>query len=639
MSIAIYYEMAAAGFFIVLFFADLVKKQLHTRQTKAFQVLLFSVMLVSIVQMLFPFAQRAGVSGQGSLILEAVTVLLKAIYVFSVHCYVLALVHRLCWKWYYSIHVALFVVLMAALFGSPWNGFCFSYKADGTFAFTGFMYVFFVLLTLLIVGDWCIMWCWAKRMTTKRKVLCSMLLLSMTIMIFGEIHYPMEGNHIMNVVISVFVFAFYLSLQSSDFYVDNATGAYNRNGFCSVLMEHMSYKKPVSCFLIRVRNFSAMNQIYGEEVLRLVQKEMGQKLRKMSDGNRIYHIGASTYAMFLPTKEEVAKLWKNVREKMPTVWTIGDEVVNQEYSFYVVSYPEDGEDYEDLLQRVHYARSDHAGHHKAGALIHLHSESVRESEDKKKVARLIEEAIMDNSLELNYQPIYSLEKGRITSIEVLSRLKDENKKYINPEYFIHVAEENHTIIQLGEQIFRKACSFVSRNHIFDEGVEDININLSPAQCRYEGLTDSFVEIAKEYEVPMSKMHLEITESEFTDAAAVGRTLERIKETGAKVALDDFGTGFSTLSNILELPVDYVKIDKSLVWSFADGKNQFLNDLMPMIKAEGKKIIAEGIENEEHINIIKDLRGDFLQGYYYSKPLPEEQFVRFLKNFNTISKER
>ncbi len=249
------------------------------------------------------------------------------------------------------------------------------------------------------------------------------------------------------------------------------------------------------------------------------------------------------------------------------------------------------------------------------------------------MAHLLEEAVMDNSIEIHFQPIYSIEKEKITSLEVLARLKDENKNYINPEYFIHVAEESHTIIPLGEQIFRKACIFANRNKIFDYGIEDININLSPGQCRYEGLTEVLEGIAKEHGIPMSKMHLEITESEFTDADAVGRTLRRLKETGAKVALDDFGTGYSTLSNILELPVDFVKIDKSLVWSFAEGKNQFLNDLMPMIKAEGKKIIAEGIETQEHIEIIKRLQGDFLQGYHYARPLPEKNFMRFLKEFN------
>ena len=78
-----------------------------------------------------------------------------------------------------------------------------------------------------------------------------------------------------------------------------------------------------------------------------------------------------------------------------------------------------------------------------------------------------------------------------------------------------------------------------------------------------------------------------------------------------------------------MPIDFVKIDKSLLWSYASGDNEFLNELMPMIRGEGKKIIAEGIETEEHIEILRRMGGDFLQGYYYSKPLNEENFIRFL----------
>ena len=103
----------------------------------------------------------------------------------------------------------------------------------------------------------------------------------------------------------------------------------------------------------------------------------------------------------------------------------------------------------------------------------------------------------------------------------------------------------------------------------------------------------------------------------------------------QVALDDFGTGCSTLLSILELPIDYVKIDKSLVWSYGEGGNQFLDDLMPVIKNEGKKVIAEGIETEEHIEIFRRLQGDYLQRYYYSKPLPEHEFVKYVREFNHV----
>ena len=113
--------------------------------------------------------------------------------------------------------------------------------------------------------------------------------------------------------------------------------------------------------------------------------------------------------------------------------------------------------------------------------------------------------------------------------------------------------------------------------------------------------------------------MEITESEFQDPQAVERTLDRLRKFGMQVALDDFGTGCSTLLSILELPIDYVKIDKSLVWSYGEGGNQFLDDL----------------ETEEHIEIFRRLQGDYLQGYYYSKPLPEHEFVKYVREFNHV----
>lgn len=126
-----------------------------------------------------------------------------------------------------------------------------------------------------------------------------------------------------------------------------------------------------------------------------------------------------------------------------------------------------------------------------------------------------------------------------------------------------------------------------------------------------------------------KDFFEITESRLTDEKAVRETLTKLKENGAKIALDDFGTGYSNIASIMLMPIDFVKIDKSLLWSYASGDNEFLNELMPMIRGEGKKIIAEGIETEKHIEILRRMGGDFLQGYYYSKPLNEENFIRFL----------
>jgi EAL domain-containing protein (putative c-di-GMP-specific phosphodiesterase class I)/GGDEF domain-containing protein len=634
----IYYESAVAAFFGLLFVIDLVKRQLPTKRTRTFRGLLCAIMVSAFIGVVSNVAAYQGKPLLVQSVAGAWSSYAELVCCSAFHCYILALSHRLDWKLMWrKLETVLFAAVTVLFLTTPWTKWMFYLTDDGVLRVTIPFRLVCLWLALQLIYDVAMIWMYCKKYSVWKRLFCSVLALPFLAGIAIEA-VPHPGLENISVIILFFTYGFSLSMQSPDFFIDSATGAYNRNGFFEMLEERLAYERETDCMLVRVRNFSTMTQVYGEEVLRLVQNRIRDILEENSEKGTVYRIGASTFAVMFGRVGQAEKLYEQVKDKLLREWEAEDEVVRYEYSYYQVSYPQDGTDFEELVQRIHYARSDHEAHHKQGELVRLRHDEVEEAEDKKRVAHLVEEAVMDNSIEIYFQPIYSIEKEKITSLEVLARLKDEDKKYINPEFFIRVAEENYTIIPLGELIFRKACIFASRNHIFDYGIEDININLSPGQCRYEELTDSLVAIAKEYEIPMEKMHLEITESEFTDAAAVGRTLRRLKETGARVALDDFGTGYSTLTNILELPVDYVKIDKSLVWSFAEGENQFLNELMPMIKAEGKKIIAEGIETTEHIEIIKRLQGDFLQGYYFSKPVPEEQFMRFLKEFNQVPEE-
>ncbi|MCI8339622.1 MAG: EAL domain-containing protein [Lachnospiraceae bacterium] len=638
-------QIASAGFFAVIFFADTVKKHLPNRRTIFFQLFLCFMMLSSVFATAADLAGEYGEPGFILDMIQGIFLFLQMITCLMLHCYILSVDYQLHFRLSIDSVASLravggclyLVVASVLLLSSPWTHLCFYGDGGGGIVRTPVFWGLNLILLGMFVYDIGVVWLRCLKYSRRKRMMCLFLIIDFFAMLVAEL-FQMPGISFFKVATLFFAYMFYLSLQSPDFFVDNATGTFNRNGFFEIFQERLAYGKETSCLIIRVRNYQAMNQIYGGEVLRKVQRRIANALVGECGEKGVFHIGSSTFAIISKSREGTLALYDKLKEVLPQNWVLKNQVVNQEYSFYEITYPLDGEDFEELVQRIHYARSDHESTHKSGELVRLRSDEMEKSDEKREVASLVEEAIMDDSIELHFQPIFSFAKGRITSLEVLARLKDRNRKYINPEFFIHVAEENHTIIQLGEQIFRKACIFASYNHIFDYGIEDININLSPAQCRYEHLTEDFVRIADQYGIPMEKMHLEITESEFTDKDAVSRTLARLKETGAKVALDDFGTGNSTLSNILELPVDFVKIDKSLVWSFAEGKNQFLNELMPMIKAEGKKIIAEGIESADHIDIIKKLQGDYLQGYYYSRPLPEKEFLRFLLKFNKKVKE-
>lgn len=630
-----HYELAAALLLVIMLVFIYSKKYSVSRGKALFRILVWSFLCNNCFGALCGIAnaEMLSVSRNIQYFLNIMSTL-SGIFILVVYLYyVLALIYRAdlknIWVQMGTVPIILMEILVVS---TPWHHLIFSIDRLGNFQRGPWFWSVTILYVAYLVAGAGLLLLFGTGVPDCQKILAVLLIAVVPVCAaVGQWYKP--NFQILYVVLTLVLFMYFLMLQSPNYYIDDMTGLLNRSAFLEVFRENVSYRKKTWCLLLRINHYDSMLRIYEEDNLREVRRRIAVMLGEVAAEKKVYRIGASTYAFLTHDEGEIQEIYEYMRSRLPHQWRVENETISHNYSYYQVMYPDDCTDYETLIQWIHYARSDHKGHHKAGELIHLRYDTTAEIERRHKVENLIEEAILDQSVEIHFQPVYSIEKDRITSLEVLARLKDENKQYIDPEYFINIAEKNHMIIKLGELIFRRACIFASQNRIFEKGIEDININLSPGQCRYEYLTENLVHIANEYGIPMERIHLEITESEFRDPAAVELTLQRLRETGAKVALDDFGTGCATLLSILELPLDYVKIDKSLVWSYAEGDNQFLNDLMPMIKAEGIKVIAEGIETKEHIEIFRRLEGDFLQGYYYSRPLPEQEFVRFIRKFN------
>ena len=635
----VHFELATAVMLFILIIIYFWKKNLPVQSNRLYLKVLILLVVGTCLSALKCYydCQKNIMSVSAVYIINSAAFIAGIIFIAMYNSYVLSLFHyKKKINSYYIISYGVILCGMILVLTSPVTNLYFYMDNSGRVhsgsarSVMNMMYLAIMFVTL------CVAWIKGRRRDIK---LLKLILYVDILIALSELIGKLTGmnSSITMVVANLCAFIVYFTLRSPDYYIDIRTGRFNLNGFIEVLREKYDYNESVSCFLIRVKNYHAICRIYDEDSLQEVQKQIAEILKFKSGERNIYHIGAATFAVFVENTKEAKKLYEKIVKVMPYQWNIRREALSHEYSYYYVTYPDDSSDIEDIIQRIHYARSDHKGHHKPNELIHLRTEALAEAIRFKEVAHRIEEAILDNSLELNFQPIYSFAENRITSLEVLSRLKDENHKYINPEYFIHVAETNHTIIQLSRQMFEKTCQFAVNNRIFERGITDMNINISPIQCQDEHLVDELKHIAAKYRIPLKRFHFEITESRLTDADAVFETLTKLRKCGAKIALDDFGTGYSNIASIMLMPIDFVKIDKSLLWSYASGDNEFLNELMPMIRSEGKKIIAEGIETKEHIEILRRMGGDFLQGYYYSKPLNEKDFVRFIDDQNKSKK--
>ncbi len=257
------------------------------------------------------------------------------------------------------------------------------------------------------------------------------------------------------------------------------------------------------------------------------------------------------------------------------------------------------------------------------------------------MARLQLETDLRRALERNefrnfYQPIVSLESGRIVGFEALMRWQHPTRGMIAPEEFIFVAEETGLIREIGWWSLREACQQMSNWRAGSKGYAGLtmSVNLSAKQLLQPHLVEDMDKLLRETALPSEALKLEITESAvMADPAAAVEMLQRIKSLGIRLAIDDFGTGYSSLSYLHRFPLDTLKIDRSFISGNGAGEGgiEIARTIMPMAKNLRLDVVAEGVETIEQVTLLKKLQCKYAQGYYFSKPLAPEEIAPLLED--------
>ncbi|MBQ8913031.1 MAG: EAL domain-containing protein, partial [Lachnospiraceae bacterium] len=257
---------------------------------------------------------------------------------------------------------------------------------------------------------------------------------------------------------------------------------------------------------------------------------------------------------------------------------------------------------------------------------------------KAQVEEALKKALEEDTFQVYYQPIWNAEKNRMESAEALIRLTDSELGFISPEEFIPIAEQSGLITEIGLYVFEKVCQFITKERTKALGLKYIEVNLSIFQLLVGNTLEHFLEIMKRYGVTSDQINLEITE---TGSLATSNTMisaiNEMQEWGFKFSLDDYGTGYSNLSYIMSMDFLNIKSDKGLLWD-ADTRESssiMLTDTIKTIRRLGMNVIQEGVETKEQLDLVVGAGANLIQGYYFSKPLPEEAFydymVEFIKN--------
>lgn len=426
-----------------------------------------------------------------------------------------------------------------------------------------------------------------------------------------------------------------LSFENAAYYIETRTGAFNLISLEALLNE----KKKVHSFIlgIIIRDYEGMREIYSGTKLDIGLSLIADFLKENYSGLSVFYLNSGRFVLVGNAEIYSAELIKDeIKKRFNSPWR--QEQIDMEL-FLEVRFVEVNKSLQTsnstiLLQGLLSAFN--MLNNVLDSDVQISNETLRMIEKNTEVKRIVRNAVETKKVEMFLQPLISTKTNRVIGAEALARVRDANGDIMPPGIFIPVAEKNGYINLLGEQMFEKACEFVSTHDLNAIGLSWINVNLSPVQFLQNDLCTKFSEILKKYNVNADKVHLEITEEAMIDYALLQKQIQNMKSAGFEFVLDDFGAGYSNVTRLKHYPFINIKVDMEVVWDYFKTHEAILPALIKAFKNMGFTVTAEGIENEEMAEGMKSLGCDYLQGFYFSRPIPAEEFAqKYSNNTNAV----
>lgn len=423
-------------------------------------------------------------------------------------------------------------------------------------------------------------------------------------------------------------------------YFDSLTDLPNRTLFMDKLGAAINEAKRATAKLavifIDLDNFKRVNDTMGHEAGDLLLKEIGVRFRHcIREADILSRMGGDEFAILMHINshnEEAGELGRRLIRVASQPFSINNTTHVLSASIGIAIYPDHGHTEEELLKNADTAmyKSKAQGKNKCC----LFDDSMREEVMKRACMEgYLREALQQNELTVFFQPQFAIETGALRGMEALLRWHSKQLGNVPPSQFIPIAEENRLIHQYGKWMLQQACQ--KNKEWQNKGLPHIPIavNISPRELEQDDFVEQVIAILRETGLEARYLELEITESLMIngDAKAIDK-LEALKTIGVGIVLDDFGTGYSSLSYLNSLPIQILKIDKSFTANLQRKESDIslFKAIISLAHNLGLKVVAEGVENSEQVNILKACHCDFTQGFLYCPPAGEKTVEEFLK---------
>lgn len=422
----------------------------------------------------------------------------------------------------------------------------------------------------------------------------------------------------------------FICFQSRTLDRDGLTGIRNRNNFLTELNLRIGGHQEIHIMLIYLQKFSDVNQHYGYQTGDSILYEIADYLERFSPAGRAFRFGNVTFALVLPwnDSEKAGKETEQVCTRFQQPWIIGDLRCHITCSIADLPCTEPEWSAPQVIEYLEYALN--LSRQSEKGLVYFDTALHQCLNRRKYLIETLRASVQEHRFKVWYQPIYCCHTGQFRAAEALLRLTDYNGEAVSPEIFIPIAEEIGIIDDLSWIVMEEVCRLLGDPAFAD--FEYISVNASLQSFLNPELTERMLEYLNRYGVSPEKVKIEITERVLLHDMRLAKIqMEKLVQAGIQIYIDDFGTGYSNFSFVLESPFECVKIDRSLVKDMLTDpkKDLTVQTLMKLFHTMKKKLVMEGVETQEQARKLVDYGADMIQGFYYARPMPDEEFRKLL----------
>ena len=633
MSYILHYDIAAMVLAVVILIHFYHKKSIRMPQSFAFVWLIWLSLLTDIVDILTVVLDEIRFVPWVVYLVNVIYLSLFNTLPFLYYLYLYISTGKDRSKWGVRDLLVLFAPLAVSvlmIMTSPVTGFVFHYtQADGYQHGIGFLLLYvatgyYMVATLVTTARY-------RAVLTKWQI--TSVCLYLTASLIGIVIQALIPHAlVLQFSTSLSLLLLYMALESPDGDEDKFLGVYNRRGFDKVVSSAVRKQEKFHLLIINVTNFQSLREAVGLELGKMLLKEAVEKLKTEIRPMELFYLADGRLAIFVEDdKEKLDYVVDILRNR------IGQGVISEDMNLQLetvliqMDYPEEVKTVEDIMDAIDYSAMV-SFEQNDGQALHVGEEILAKRKRELQIQHCMQRALKQGTFQVYYQPIYSSTGKRYHSAEALIRLFDPELGFISPEEFIPMAERNGMILKIGEFVFRTVCEMMAREKIWEKGIDFIEVNLSVVQCMQEDICEMLYGIMDEYGIPYDRINLEVTETTM-DEEVLWNAMERMTVGGVTFSLDDYGTGYSNLCNVLKHPFHIIKLDKSMVWYAMENENAMcaLRHTAAMIRDIHMHIVAEGVETEQQQELLTEMGCEYLQGYYFSKPVPEREFLAKIKS--------